>query len=67
MENLIPQLGQRVFPTSEKTGWESSSADVPDICDHSSQPRPAQNEAVRTRFALLLAKNFYQRSQLLMI
>lgn len=49
MENLIPQLGQRLFPTSEKTGWKSSSADVPDICDQCSQPRPAQTEAARAK------------------
>lgn len=44
-----PQLRQGLFPASEKkkkkTGWKSSSADVPDICDRRSQPRPAQTEA----------------------
>lgn len=66
MENLVPQLGQRLFPASEKAGCKSSSADVPDICDHCSKPRPAQTEVITAHFALLLAKNFYQRIQLLM-
>lgn len=63
MENLIPQLGQRLFPATRKRGWKSSSPDVPEICDHCSQPSPAQAETAKACFALvfeLLAKNFIE-------
>lgn len=49
MENLIPPIKAGIVSSirkkKKKTGWKSSSADVPDICDRRSQPRPAQTEA----------------------
>lgn len=66
MEKLIAQLGRRLFPTSEKTGWKCSRADVPGICDERSQPSPAQSEAARASLHHC-EKNFLPENQLLMI